>query len=90
MCPKPVIASCDSEAGAEVVADGPDGRLPPQWCPDGRDETGNWNADDEDDIEPVDVLVPVLLRHRSLGDVRLLGVVFLVPHRLLGCRFACW
>ena len=89
MCPKPVVTSCDSEPGAEIVGNSPDGRLPPQWCPDGGDEAGKRDADDENDIKPVDMLVPVLPRQRRLGDVRLLGVVFLIPHRLGGCGFAC-
>ena len=83
VCPQTVVASGDTEASGEVEGDGPDGSLEVERCPVGSNETAHGNANDEDDIEPVDVLVPVLLCHRSLSDVRLLGVVGLVPDELL-------
>lgn len=55
--------SCDTHSGHEVVDDGPDSRLPLQRGPVGGDAAVEGDADDEDDIEPVDVLVPVLAGH---------------------------
>lgn len=86
MCPQTVVAGGDTEASGKVEGDGPDGSLEVERCPVGGDETAHGNANDEDDIEPVDVLVPVLLCHGSLSDVRLLGVIGLVPDRLLRVR----
>ncbi|KAI6876604.1 Acyl-CoA [Hortaea werneckii] len=83
--PQPVVAGGDTEAGSEVVRNCPDSGLPPQRRPRGGDETSDGNADNEDDIEPVDMLVPVFLGQRRLGDVWLLRVIVLVPDRLLWC-----
>lgn len=73
-----MVASCDTETSAEVVDDSEERRLPLQRCPEGVDEASNWNADNKHHVQPVDVLVPVLSRHGSLGDVRLLRVVLWV------------
>ena len=81
-----MISSCNAQAGSEVVGHSPDGGLPFEWCPEGGNDATDGDADNENDIEPVDVLVPVLLCHGGLSDVRLLGVVGLVPDRLLRVR----
>jgi hypothetical protein len=86
VCPQTVVAGSDTETSSEVEGNGPDGSLQVKRCPVGGDETAHGNTNDQDDIEPVDVLVPVLLCHGSLSDVRLLGVVGLVPDRLLRVR----
>ena len=84
--PQTVVTSGDTETSSEVEGDGPDGSLQVERSPVGGDEAAHGDANDESDIEPVDVLVPVLLCQGSLSDVRLLGVVLCVPDRLLRVR----
>jgi hypothetical protein len=84
--PQAMVTGSDTETSGEVEGDRPDGGLEVERSPVGGDETAHGNADDENDIEPVHVLVPVLLCHGSLGDVRLLRVVLCVPDRLLRVR----
>jgi hypothetical protein len=81
--PQAMVAGSDTETSGEVEGDRPDGGLQVERSPVGGDETAHGDADDENDIEPVHVLVPVLLCHGSLGDVRLLRVVLCVSDRLL-------
>lgn len=69
-----LLTSCDSQSSEEVVDDCPDGGLQLQRYPESLDTARNGNADDESDVEPVDVLVPVLASHLSIGNVHLLGV----------------
>ena len=76
MCPQSVISSCDSQTGGEVIQNGKDGCLQVQRRPPGLDAAVYGNANDEGDIEPVDVLVPIRLGHGRLCDVWLLGVIF--------------
>ena len=90
MSPKSVIAGGDTEASGEVVQYSPEGRLPFEWCPQRSNASDDRNADDEEDIEPIDVLVPVLPRHWRLRDVWLLRVILLVPHGLLRCWLRLW
>ena len=71
------LTSCDAETSHEVVGNCPDGRLQLERCPVRCDETVDWKANDESDVQPVDMFVPVGLRNWLLGDVRLLGVVLL-------------
>jgi hypothetical protein len=87
--PQAMVTGSDTETSGEVEGDGPDGGLQVERSPVCGDETTHGNADDENDIEPVHVLVPVLLCHGSLGDVRLLRVVLCVPDRLLRVRLGC-
>jgi len=47
-------------------------------------------ADDEGDIEPVDMLVPVRPGNGLFGDVRLLGIVLLVTIWLCGLCHIRW
>jgi len=72
--PKSVITSCDTQPGHKVVKDSPDGSLPLERCVVGLDHSIDGNENDKNDIEPVDVLIPILPRHGQLGDVRLLAV----------------
>ena len=68
--PQTVVASSDTETGSEVVSDCPDGGVAVKRSPPSLDQTHEGNADDEEDIEPVNMLVPVGLGHRGVGDVR--------------------
>lgn len=85
-----MVASCDAHASVEVVDDGEDGGGELQRHPVGGDEAGQRDEDDEDGVEPVDVLVPVAPGHGQVGNVHLLGIVLGVrPQRhIVGC--AIW
>jgi len=78
-----VVTSCDTQTGHKVVEDGPDGSLPLERRIVGLDHSVDGNENDEDDIEPVDVLVPVRPSHGHLGDVRLLAVQLLAATGLI-------
>ena len=69
----------DTEPGHEVVQNGPDGRLPVQRRPESHDAAHHGKKDDEGDVEPVDVLVPVGPGQGSLGDVRLGAILSWPP-----------
>jgi len=68
--PQTMVASSDAETGCEVVGNGPDGGVKTEGSPPRLDQTHEGNATDEEDIEPVDVLVPIGLGQGSVGDVR--------------------
>jgi hypothetical protein len=78
--------SCDSKTGHEVICHSPDSGLQLEWCPICSNKSIDWKCDNESDIEPVDVLIPVGTGNRLLGDMWLLRVVLLVADRL---RSAC-
>ena len=67
--------SSDAETGHEVVGKGPDGGLPVQRSPVGHDHTVDWNTDNESDVKPVNVLIPVRGSHWKLSDVWLRWIV---------------
>lgn len=70
-----MVTCGDTETGHEVVGNGPDGSLELKWRPKSLNATIQRNADDEIDIQPVDMLIPVRLIDGGIGDVRLLGVI---------------
>lgn len=59
MCPKAVIACCDTEARGEVVRYGKEGGLKIERSPYGCYATGEGDADYEGDIEPVHEFIPI-------------------------------
>lgn len=71
--------SGDSQARHEVVQHGKGGSLPPQRGEECLNASVERNADDEGDIQPVDVFVPVGSGQWRLGDVRLGRIVASVP-----------
>lgn len=71
--------SCDAQSGCKVVQYGKDECLQLQRHPPRLDHAVHRYANDENDIHPVDMLVPVGPGYGSLGDVLLFGVVRLVP-----------
>lgn len=73
------LTSCDAQTGCKVVQHGKHECLHLQRDPPSLDHAIQWNADDESDIEPVDMFVPVGFGDGSLSDVLLLGVVRFVP-----------
>ncbi len=79
-----MVASCDTQTSGEVVCNGPNGGLDLERYPEGLDAAVDGNANDESDIKPVDVLIPVRSGHWDLGDVRLLGVIFGISVGLAG------
>lgn len=76
------LTSGNSETRHEVVGKGPESRLPLQRSPVCQDHAVQRDANDHDNIEPVDVLVPIGSGHGLLGDVRLLRVILWVADRL--------
>lgn len=66
MSPQTMVASSDAETGVEVVDDSEDGRVEAKRNPVGGDEASQGDEDDEDGVEPVDVLVPVGPGHGQL------------------------
>ena len=64
----------DTETSEEVIDDGPDSSLDLQGHPKGLDTAVHGDTDDEEDVQPVDMLVPVAACHDSVGNVDLLGV----------------
>ena len=75
MCPESVVTCRDTKAGGEVVGYCPKRCLELERNPDSLNEAIHRDADNESDIKPVDMFVPVLFCDGSLGDVRLLGIV---------------
>ena len=78
MCPQSVITSCYTEAGEVVVDNGEEGCLPFQRCPDGSDQTSDRYADDQTDIQPVDMLPPICSCHLGVCDVWFSWVIALI------------
>jgi len=72
-----MVACCDPETGSEVIGDGPDCGRSTERSPESGNATDKRDADNQDNIEPVDVLVPVLSGHWRVGDMRLVWVVCL-------------
>jgi hypothetical protein len=68
------LTCCDTETGEEVVDNGPDGGLELQRHPEGLDQPVQGDTNDEDDVQPVDMLVPVLTSDGRVGNMDLLGV----------------
>lgn len=50
-----------------------------QRCPDGPEEAQDWDNDDEEDIQPVEMLIPILPRDWQLTDMRRLAHHFGMP-----------
>lgn len=71
-----MIACCDTETSGEVVGNGPDCSPKLERDPVGLDAAVEWNANNQGDVQPVDVLVEVRLGHGCLGDVWLLRIIF--------------
>lgn len=61
--PETMVSGSDSETTVEVVGEGPDDRLELERSREGVDEAHQRNEEDEGDVEPVNVLVPVAQRH---------------------------
>jgi len=79
MCPKSVITSCDSQTSGEVVGNSPDGSLELERILEGEDTASQRNADNESDVQPVDMLIPIRLGDGCLCDVDFLRVIFRIP-----------
>ena len=80
---KMMLTCCDTQTGEEVVDDGPDGGLELQRDPEGLDAAVHGDTDDEGDVQPVDMLIPVLTGDGGISDMDLLrprGVCRLCRH----------
>lgn len=69
------LTSGDTETSHEVVGKGPDSRLQLKRSPVCHDHAGYRNGNDHENIEPVDVLVPIGGSNGLLGDMRLLRII---------------
>lgn len=78
MCPKSVVTSCDTKTSRKVIGNSPDGSLQLEGSPVCGNQAIDRKSDNQGDVQPVDVLVPVGLGDGFFGDVWLLGVVLLV------------
>lgn len=76
MCPQSMVTSGDSKTGKVVVEDGKGESLPVEGCPQGSNQTHDRNADNEGNIEPIDMLVPIGPRHFGVCDVWFFWVIF--------------
>jgi len=77
MCPKSVVTGCDTKTRHEIVCNCPEGRLQLKRRPVCCNKSIDGKADDEGDIQPVDMFVPVRLGNCLVGDVRFLRFVLL-------------
>lgn len=84
------LTSCDSKTGHEVIRDGPNSSLPLERRPVRSNESIDRNSNNESNVEPVDVFVPVRLRNWLLSDMRFLGIVLLVTIWLRRLCHARW
>jgi hypothetical protein len=75
------LTSCDAQTGHEVVYDRPDSRLPLERSPEGGNEAVQGHKEDERNIDPVDMLVPIVDGHGLFSDVRFRGIILLAPGR---------
>ena len=74
-----MISSCDAQTGCKVIENGKDCGLEQEWRPQGLYAAIERNANDQGDIEPINVFVPICFGHGRFCDVWLLGVIFRVP-----------
>lgn len=72
-----LLTSCDPQAGHEVVDHRPDGSLEVQRHPESLDTASQRDSQDQGDVEPVDVLIPVGEGHLGICDMRLLVLLLL-------------
>ena len=70
-----MVATGYAEASEEVVDDGEKGGLPLDGGEAGTNEAHDGNEDDEGDIEPVDMLVPIPPGHGGVCDVRFSWII---------------
>ena len=75
MCPQPMVTCGDAETSGIIIENGEDSGLEVERSPDGLDQSVKRDEDNEGDVKPVDVLVPVFPRHGYLGDVLQIWVV---------------
>ena len=69
---------CDTKAGHEVICYRPHGCLPLKRGPVRCNEPVNGNSNDEGNIQPIDMFIPIRPSDGFFGDVWLLRVVLLV------------
>ncbi len=62
-----------------IVQHSPYGSLPVQRGPNGLNAAVNWDPDNQENIEPIHVTVPIGLCQGLIRDMYLLGVIASVP-----------
>lgn len=78
------LTSSDSDASHIIIGNGPDGSLELERDPAGLDQAIERNEEDEGDVKPVDMFVPVRQIDRCVRDVRFLDGVVGCGNRLGG------
>ena len=78
------LTSCDSQTSHKVICYSPDCGLPLQRCPVCRNAAIDWDTNDQGDIEPVDMFVPIGSGDGLFGNVWLLWIVLFVSVWLRG------
>jgi hypothetical protein len=69
-----MLTCSDTQTSEEIVHNSPDGSLELERNPDGLDAAIDRDAKNEEDVQPVDVLVPVVASHGGIGNMDLLSV----------------
>ena len=54
-----MITSSDSKPRSEIISNAPYGGLPIQRRPESSDAANQWDANDQVDVKPIDMLVPI-------------------------------
>ena len=75
---------CDTKTSCKVVGNSKDCCLPLQWSPPSLDKSIDGDPNNQGDVQPVDMFVPVGFGHGSVGNVLFLGIVGFVPVGLRG------
>ena len=81
-----LLTCCDTETGEEIVGDGPNGSLELQRHPERLDAPIQRDSNDEEDVQPVDMLVPVVAIDSRIGDMDLLSIRSASPGVRRLCR----
>lgn len=84
-----MVSGSDAQSSGEIIEDCKESGFELQWHPESLDAAVQRNADNEGNVEPVDVFVPVRPGHRCLCDMWLLRIIFGVSIRLRGLRHRC-
>jgi hypothetical protein len=69
-----MLTCSDAQTSEEIVHNSPDGSLELEWHPNGLDAAIDRDAENEENVQPVDVLVPVVASHGGIGNMDLLSV----------------
>lgn len=69
------LTSCDAQTSVEVVEDRENGGIRVERYPVRRNESDEWNDDDQCGVEPMDMFVYVGPCHWRIGNVDFLSIL---------------